>query len=425
VKVCHVSRTDAGGGAARAATRLHQALIEHSVDSHIVVDIARSAAPRVHGGAGALERTWSRATPRLERALLKAQRSENEILHSAAILPGASLRRIQARQPDIVNLHWVAGGCLSVRQIGRITGPVVWTMHDMWPFCGAEHYAPAGDGARWELGYSEQNRPAGHHGVDLDRWTWQRKRRNWGRRSFNLVTPSRWLADCAQRSALFRTMPVTVIPNALPTGTFRPYDRRAARQELGLPVDSPLILFGAYGGTDSHIKGFDLLQEAAIAVRREQPDARAVLVGTSAANAREPDRLPTHRLGHIADDVLLAKVYSAADVVVVPSRQDNLPQVATEAQACGTPVVAFRTTGLPDTVQHEATGYLAEPFDPADLARGITWALVDPERRQRLEVAARRRAERLWSPATVARQYVQLYASLIDDARRDAPGPSP
>jgi glycosyltransferase involved in cell wall biosynthesis len=419
-----VSRTDTGGGAARAASRLHQALLERSVDSHLVVDVAWSTVPRVHGGANAFERVWSRAAPRLERGLLKAQRSENEILHSAAVLPGPSLRRLRRVRPDIVNLHWVAGGCLSVRQIGLITGPTVWTMHDMWPFCGAEHYAPAGDGARWQLGYSQANRPAGHRGVDIDRWTWLRKRRYW-RRSFSLVTPSRWLAECAQRSALFRNMPVTVIPNALPTGTFRPYDRGAARRALGLPVGPPLILFGAYGGTNNHIKGFDLLHEAALAVRHEHPQAQAIIVGEAAASARQPDRLPTHRLGHIADDNLLAKVYSAADVVVVPSRQDNLPQVATEAQACGTPVVAFRTAGLPDTVQHEATGYLAEPFDPADLARGITWALVDPRRRNRLRDETRRRAERLWSPATVARQYVQLYASLIEveNAPRGAPGP--
>ena len=133
-------------------------------------------------------------------------------------------------------------------------------------------------------------------------------------------------------------------------------------------------------------------------------------------------RLPLHDTGHLHDDLSLRALYSAADVMVVPSRQDNLPNTGLEAHACGTPVVAFNTGGLPDIVSDRVTGALAEPFQPASLAAAIRWVLQDPQRHQSLSRAARRRAEELWNPARVAALYADYYRQAIDRQRSAADG---
>ena len=123
-------------------------------------------------------------------------------------------------------------------------------------------------------------------------------------------------------------------------------------------------------------------------------------------------------MGHLHDDVTLALLYSAADVVVVPSRQENLPQSGTEAHACGCPVVAFDCTGLSDVVVDGETGYLARPYDIEDLANGIRWVLEDSVRHARLCVASRNRALRLWSPGVVVPQYIAVYEAAIESHRQ-------
>lgn len=373
------------------------------------VALKRSADTTVSGPSGVFGPAWSRVRPALAGALIRLQNARDHSWRSLAVFPSGLHRAINASDAEVVNLHWVGEETLSVSEIGAIRKPLVWTLHDMWPFCGAEHYAGDDAHARWRSGY--ERREAGSGALDIDRWVWRRKQKAW--RRCQLVAPSRWLADCARASALMHDWPVTVVPNPLDTDVFRPVSAPQARAEWDLPPDMPVVLFGAAGGTRDARKGWDLLVAALeILASRGRPLA-CVVIGASEPLGSQRLRLPVRWLGHIDRDDRLAQAYAAADVTVVPSRQDNLPQTATEAQACGCPVVAFGTSGLPDTVEHGATGYLAEPFVPAELARGIEWVLAEPERKRRLQAQARERAVRLWSPAVVARRYVELYAEAI------------
>lgn len=291
---------------------------------------------------------------------------------------------------------------------------MVWTLHDMWAFCGAEHYAEDGPDARWRDGYSRANRPPGLRGLDIERWTFARKTRHW-KQPIHIVTPSTWLADCVRQSALMRHWPVSVIPNALNTNLFKPLDRNFARQALGIPQDKTIILFGALGGTGDPRKGFAHLQSALqhLAGGRDgRIDAICVIFGERPPQSPPDLGLPTQWMGYFHDELSLALLYSAADVMVVPSLQENAPQTATEAQSSGCPVVAFNTTGLPDVIADRDTGYLARPFDAADLAHGIRWVTQDRDRQARLAAAARERAVRLWSADMVANQYLQLFRQL-------------
>jgi len=311
---------------------------------------------------------------------------------------------------DVIHLQWVQGEMMSIADIGRLQQPVVWTLHDMWGFCGAEHYT---EDFRWRDGYLRNNRPSHESGFDLNRWTWRRKMKLW-RLPMHIVTPSHWLADCVRQSVMMRNWPVSVIHNAIDTEAWRPIDKALARRILRLPTDVPLLLFGAIFGTRAPRKGFDLLRNALDHLRGELPGLELVIVGQLAPRESMNLGFPIHYTGHLHDDVSLNLFYSAADAVIVPSRQDNLPNSGVEALACGTPVVAFNTGGLPDIVEHEKTGYLARPFDTLDLASGIRWVLDGVERRLSLSTESRKAAVARFSYPVIAEQYLQLYKSVAN-----------
>jgi glycosyltransferase involved in cell wall biosynthesis len=405
LRVVHLSTADLNGGAARAAYRIHKALQGNGIQSEMVVNEVSSGDLSVHGPAGKLGKASSRLRCYIASPLKALLHTGNPVLHTPAIVPSGWPGKLNASDADVVHLHALHDEMLSIADIGRINKPLVWTLHDMWAFCGAEHYS---DDGRWRRGYWPGNRPTHESGFDLNRWAWLRKRKHW-RRPISIVTPSRWLADCASSSLLMHDWPVTVVPNCLDTDRWQPLPQSLARQLLGLPADGPLLLFGAIGGSQDLRKGFDLLLEALAQLRQRQPSLQLVVFG-ELAPANPPDLgFSIHYTGHLHDDLSLRALYSAADLFVLPSRQDNFPNTALEAQACGTPVVAFRTGGIPDIVEHQSTGYLAQPYDPHDLAAGIAWVLEDSLRYQTLGIAARNRAEQLWNPARVASLYLEVY----------------
>lgn len=412
-----LSQSDTSGGAPRATFRLYKAFLAAGLDSRMRVGEKKSDLVSVDGPQGKLSEVTRLVRPSIGGLAMRLQKTPNPVFHSPALLPSGLTTELNHSDADVLNLHWVNSEFLSIADIARLHKPLVWTLHDMWAFSGAEHYGPDDDGARWRVGYRADNRPAGHGGMDIDRWVWGRKRKAW-QRPIHIVTPSHWLASCAKGSALMHDWPVTVIPNPLDTRQYQPWPKELARELLGLPASPTLVMFGAIGGAKDPRKGWDLLQPALESLAAQMDDVEGVIFGQSAPCNPPRLGLPLHWMGHLNDDVTLALLYSAADVVVVPSRQENLPQSGTEAQACGCPVVAFNCTGLPDVVVHEETGYLAEPYDFEDLAKGIRWVLEDSERHSRLRAAARMRALRLWSPEVVVPQYMKVYAAAIESHRK-------
>jgi glycosyltransferase involved in cell wall biosynthesis len=309
-------------------------------------------------------------------------------------------------------MHWIAGEMLSVRDIGRIDKPLVWTLHDMWSFCGAEHYT---DDERWLHGYRGDNRPIGEAGFDLNRWIWNRKRSSWIS-PMHIVAPSQWLADCARRSVLMRDWPISTVPYFIDTDTWKPVEKAMARDLLGLPQQVPLALFGALGGATDTRKGFDLLKVALELLRGQVDDLELIVFGQAPPRTASPLGFPVHYAGHLHDDLSLRVLYSAADVFVLPSRLDNLPNTGLEAHACGTPVVGFKVGGIPDIVLHEVTGYLAEPYEPDDLAKGILQVVSDPLRQAAMSRAARDRACVTWCSKVVADGYRKVYQAALGAA---------
>ena len=408
MKVLHISYSDGIGGAARAATRIHHACLKYLIVSHMLVKekiSCFSTIEEISEQISLIGKITNRIKTKILWKVLNKQKPDAiSKLYSLAALPSSYLvKRINTSDADLCNLHWVCGDFLSIESIQRITKPIVWTLHDMWAFCGAEHYA---ENEEWQNGYSSRSF------WDLDRWVWTRKKKAWTRPMY-IVTPSAWLADCVKKSALMGSWQVRNIPNPLDTQVFQPRGKLLSREILGLPLDKKLVLFGAISPTADRRKGWDLLQLALQKLSQTADGVVGVVFGQSEPLNPPKLGLPLHWMGYLHDDITLSLLYSAVDVMVVPSRQDNLPQTSTEPQACGTPVVAFDVCGLPSAVEHKQTGYLAKPFDIDDLAHGISWVLSDQERSQKLSSQARERAVRLWSPEVVAKQYLEVYEEAI------------
>lgn len=421
-RITLLSHSDNGGGASRAAYRLYRGLRAADAETCMLVRSKQSGDWTVRTLPARHAKLVNFLRSRCGGHLMRLQNTGNPNMHSANWLPSNLAATINASDADVVSVHWLGGEAMSVEDLGRIRKPAVWTLHDMWAFCGAEHVTDDDEGARWRTGYTRANRAPGATGPDLDRHTWLRKRRAWTR-PVQIVTPSRWLADCVRHSALLRDWPVAVIPNALDTDVFKPLDQAFCRHVLNLPPDRRIVLFGAFGGARSLNKGYDLLHGALQKLGAAARDMLCVVFGESAPQAPPALPLPVRWMGHVADDATLALLYGAADVMVIPSRRENLPQSGTEAHACGRPVVAFRCSGLPEVVDHGETGYLAQPFDSADLARGIAWVLDDAPRQASLGAAARAKALAQWSTPRVVRAYLDIYEAAM--ARQQVPGAMP
>lgn len=432
MKILHVGASDIGGGAARATYRVHRSLVDHGgdlgVESRFRAIQKLTNDDTVLGGPPVGQsRVWRRLHPRLNSRARRGFETGNPVLHSIAWPDtglGKELEQLRRTEADLIHLHWLGDSTLSIEEIGRLPQPIVWRLPDQWAFLGAEHYTTppdpgetASSDERFVYGYPKDSRPGHESGPDLNRCTWLRKWRAW-RKPMNIVCTTSWLADCARRSALMKDWPISVIPNPLDLTTYAPLDQAVGRELHRLPQDRPLILFGALGGTTDFRKGADLLFDALKILRQQAAGTDLESLELVVFGSREPidpPRLgfPVHWLGSLGDDVTLRLGYTAADVMVVPSRQEAFGQTASEAQACGTPVVAFRTGGLVDIVEDHFTGALADPFDPTSLAESIRWVLEDSQRRRQLAASARQRAETLFNPRRIAGLYTEVYKQAL------------
>lgn len=410
-KILHLSNYDIRGGAARASYRIHHALRRHGVDSRMLVNVEDSGDWTVNAPGNKVEKFVRFLRPKLVIPFRQFLRSKNSTLHSLSVLPSRWPERINASKVDLVHLHWIQDEMLSISDIARIKKPLVWTLHDMWAFCGAEHYTTD---YRWLHGYRIDNRPSYESGFDLNRYIWMQKRKYW-KQPMQIVGNSKWISDCVSRSALMRDWPVTTIHCPLDLDVWRPIDQSFSRHLLNLPQGCPIILFGAVGGGEDPRKGIDLLFQCLSYLRNNisMKGLQLVVFGQLAPQTPPDLGFPIHFTGHLHDDLSLRVLYSAADVMVVPSRQEAFGQTASEAHACGTPVVAFNSGGLTDIVADRVTGALAVPFDPSSLAASICWVLAEPSRLRSLGIAARERAERLWNYQHVASLYSELYCRVI------------
>jgi glycosyltransferase involved in cell wall biosynthesis len=410
MKILHVSQSDKDGGAARAAFRIMQAQRAIGMDSTMLVDTTQLPNEGVHLPKPNAQRVLRRfISPIINVLTARLQKGINKNLHSPAIFSSMSIKEINSSDADVVNLHWTAGGMLSVYAISRIKKPAVWTLHDMWAFSGSEHY-DAGS-YRWVNGYHKKSRPNSEKGIDVDRIVWNLKKFLW-RKKFTIVAPSTWLQESVAQSSLMSDWEVFKIPYPINLGTWKEENKNIARDLLGISEGPPIILFGAIGGTRDERKGFNLFVDAVNILAKKDPTIRVVVFGEQTTDISGVLEAEVIFLGSLQDDLSLRLAYSAADVFVIPSIQEAFGQTALEAMSCGRPVVGFMVGGISDLISHEETGYLANPFDTEDLASGMQWALNlrDPVATSK---ACRVRVESLFNEQKIAMAYKDLYRKVL------------
>lgn len=421
MNIALVSSYELEGGAARAAQRLFEALRGAGHDATMQVLYRSSADPHVRGAAGTTARLAARMRWRADQApgaLLGLQRGD----FSLNWLSAGLAQRLRGLAADVVHLHWVNAGFVSLGEIASLPGPVVWTAHDMWPFTGGCHY-DAGCGRFESEGCSPCPMQKRGLALALPRQRLTAKVRASGSTSLRFICPSRWMASVAQRSPVARGRAVQVIPNAIDTTRFKPIDPSAARQLFGLPPDRAVLLFGAVNAEADARKGYAQL-DAALRLLQQRGLHEGLLLCVFGSVTRGDGTLhgiPVRHVGHLHDDESLVALYSAADLFVAPSLQDNLPNTVLEANACGLPSMAFDVGGMADLVEHGVSGWLAAARDAAALADGIAHALKHPSWRQSAGLAARAAAVAGFSYPVVAAAHAALYRDAISGGSAGVP----
>lgn len=420
IRVVHVSPIDTMGGAARGAYGLHKALQEEGIDSRMLVLRKYSDDASVLTGRGARGPNIliQALRDRLDRLPLRLYDWDPAYFWTVGWLPFDITGEIEALDPDVVHFHWAGRGAAPIGMLPKLARfSKVWTLRDMWPLTGGCHYS--GNCDRFRIGCGQCPQLGSNTDLDISAWQWARKRRAWRDVNIIYVAPSRWMADCALASPLRHQSKVLNIPNGVDVTQFKPIDRTAARHAWNLPQDRTLIMFGAINSTDDPRKGFRYFVEAMRTVTARQGRDSVMAVVFGAATTPDIDLgCETRYFGQLHDNVSLATLYSAADLMVVPSVQENAGKTSIEAMACGTPVVAFSNTGQVEIIDHQRTGYLAQDLSSEDLARGIEWCLEANRHGGALSRQARERAAERFDIRKVARLYVGLYQSLL--ARRSA-----
>ena len=412
MKVLIVSTNDVTGGAAIAASRLSEALVNNGVSVRMLV--CRKLGNAIYvgkvGNRWALK--WNFLYERLVIWLHNRFSRKNLFKVSIANTGFDITRSEDFRNADVIHLHWVNQGLLSLKVIGKILKsgkPVVCTMHDMWAATAICHHARDCE----QFHTACQGCPQ-LGGSRLAARVWQKKQQILSGSKVTFVCCSEWLASESRKSALLKGQTIISIPNPIDTRLFRPMDKVEARRMMGLPVEGRVVLLASVRVTDVR-KGAAFFVEAVRLLAERNPDLQsnttiAILGGEADAMAVQM-ALKAHALGYVSEPKRIVAAYSAADVFVLPSLEENLPNTLMEAMACGVPCVGFNVGGIPEMIEHRHTGYVARYKDASDLAEGMRYVLCEADH-DLLGNACLKKVASRWSKQSVARRYTELYESV-------------
>ena len=410
MRVLILNTSETSGGAAIAASRLTDALNHHGVKAKLLVRDKQT--DRVT--TCTIPQRWRlRAAFLWERLRVwAANRFHREGLWAVDIAcAGADITRLsEFHEADIIHLHWINQGLLSMRQLEKILHsgkPVVWTMHDQWPYTAICHHARECE--RYQTHCHDCPQLTFPRAKDLSWQVYKKKIRAYAQGNITFVGCSQWIAEQARKSRLLANKPVWVIPNPYPTAIFHPADAVDARRRHRLPMQGHLLLFACQKVTNPR-KGLALLLQALNYPQLLSYQGRLalVVVGQMAKAVAAHLPFPLHTIDYVSDAGQMAALYQAVDLFVTPSLEENLPNTIMEAMACGTPCVGFHIGGIPEMIDHKENGYVARYHDAEDLANGIAYAL-DPQHHDRLAQAATQKAKATWNEEVVAHRYLQLY----------------
>ncbi len=426
MRIVHLATTDISGGAARSAYRLHRGLLELGEDSTMLVQrkssndstvqqLPRSQHPLAFYGE------------LLQSVAIDRNRSEVSNTHFSLGWPGQDVSGhplVQAA--DVIHLHWVSGfqSSTDLARLLALGKKAVWTLHDLRPFTGGCHFSAGCRKYETDCARCPQ---LADDPFSLAAAVLADQVRALANVPLAVVTPSQWLTACARRSRVFAGTAVETIPYGIDTTQFLPMPKAEARRQIGMPEEGFLLLTGADHGAE-HRKGFHKLSEALQACgadpafrRRIEQGQITLLCFGRPSEALKALPVPVKSLGYIESDAILRAVYSAADLFVLPSLEDNLPNTILESMSCGTPAAAFNVGGVPDLIENDKTGFMAPEGDAPALSQILLDAVAQPEKLAALRTTCRRQAEENFTLALQARRYRQLYEQPQPGTLRTSP----
>jgi glycosyltransferase involved in cell wall biosynthesis len=416
MRVLHLSTLDSSGGAARATFRLHKGLIRQAVDSHMFVRNKFShddAVIRYKYPQGLKKMLY-----KYRKSLIKADfdkyrqtRSPNQELFSddrSALKTGFER---QLPEVDIYHLHWTSGFVDLPAFFKDLNKPLVWTLHDMFPFTGGCHY---NDGCeKYKTRCSKCPQLGSVSEKDLSYFIWERKSKAISGLKNKIIirADSYWLANEAKKSNLFKDLDIDTIHYGIETDDFIPQDKMACRQALNIPVNSRVIVFGA-PGVDNPRKGLNQLLITLLKLQKFYSNLFLLSFGEGALPSNID--LPNLHLGNVGNNNLLSLIYNCADVFVIPSLQEAFGQTALEAMSCGVPVAGFNTGGIPDMIENGLTGYLAETGNTESLTEAIS-KILKLDKNEYLKMADNCRGKVLdgFTLNYQADKYIEVYQKIL------------
>jgi glycosyltransferase involved in cell wall biosynthesis len=407
LKILHVNFSSSRGGAARAVFRINEALNRSGLSNSRILYVDCN----INFSGNIFFSNFQRLLNFFKRSLIfffkkievynynfKANLSYN-FFNCNYLVDYLNTQKVF----DIINLHWVNGEMLSIKDISNLKKNFVWTFHDMWPFSGSEHISI--DNNRWIKGYNIKSF------FDFSAKTWIKKKKYW-KNPIQIVAPSSWIKHCVNVAKLTKNWPVSVIPNTIDTKVWKINNKSYLRKKFNINRDIRIVMFSALGGGNEYYKGKDLLIKA-LKILKKKIDFEIIVVGENFSRTLSTLGIKTYYFGHINDDYLLSDIYNCADVCVVPSRIESFCLTALEAQSCGIPVVAFNVSGLKDIIISNKTGFLAKPYSYNDLEKKILLILSNKKIATLMSKNSRQRVLKSFSYPVIAKQYSNFYLRVV------------
>lgn len=404
MKILHISHSDLSGGANYAAYQIHKSLLENDINStFLCLDKVSKDEDVITKYENSFQQRFSQIKLGLERRMTKYLLSDRYSSYSTGLFGSNLIDKINEINPDIVNLHWVNLSTLSISEISKIKQKIVWTIHDMWPFCATEHYTLKED---YTNGYSKNSY------FSLNKYIWNKKKNSY-RESISFVCASEWMLGCAKKSYLTKNARLKKIPYAINSKNWNNFDKSTARIKFGFKDNEKIILFGQDEGPKLKRKNLKFLIDA-LKKLPQKHNFKLVVFGNSGKKIFKLDtNFEISFLGYFKNDerVKLNYLYSAADILAAPSLQEGFGLVAAESLLSGTPVIAFKNTGFDEIITHKVNGYLSEHMNIEDFNVGILW-LFDNLRKDNSDKLVLSVKEK-FNYSIISKLYVDYYKSIL------------
>ncbi len=413
MKVLLLNTSERTGGAAVASNRLMRALQKQGIKVKMLVrdkqsqdkDIETISTNWITQKINLFRFYWERLLIFLANHFCKKELFRVSIANTGTDIS----RHPWVQEADIIHLHWINQGFLSLQDIQKLSQlgkPIIWTMHDMWPCTGICHHARE---CTSYLTLCKKCFYLQSSNIDLSTKVYQKKLQIYESANITFVGCSHWLTNRASQSRLVNNKNVLNIPNPINTAVFHPKNQSNSRKLFNLPTNKKLILFGALNVTDVR-KGVYYLLKALTLMPTDNTEL--VVFGQIKSDIKQQMPVPIHSLGYLTNGEKIATLYNAVDLFVTSSLDENLPNTIMEAMACGTPCVGFATGGIPEMIDHLRNGYVAKYKSAEDLANGIRWVLEHPDK-DSLSKACVEKVKRCYAEEIVAKQYIRLYQDLL------------